>query len=76
MADEFFKWMSGKGEGEDGKTRYAIAPGIVENIIDFLGEARVEVRIPTRPGLSPQARLVSTAGSGGSWVFLAAENQG
>lgn len=69
MAEEFLKFMTGIAGGEPKKTQYSIAPGVVTNILDVLGEARVEVHIPSHPGLSPQARLISTGGSGGTGFF-------
>jgi phage baseplate assembly protein gpV len=68
MSDGFFKWASGV---ESETQQYAIAPGIVENNLDLLGEGRVQVRIPSRPGLSPYARVVAIGGGmmrGFLWV--------
>jgi len=50
---------------------FAIAPGIVTNNVDFIGEGRVQVKIPTRPSFEPWARLPSIGGSSGRgfmWV--------
>jgi uncharacterized protein involved in type VI secretion and phage assembly len=47
---------------------FAIAPGIVTNNLDFLGQARVQVKIPSRPSFEPWAR-VSSIGASGSRGF-------
>ena len=50
---------------------FAIAPGVVTNNIDLIGQGRVQVKIPTRPSFEPWARLPSVGGSGGRgfmWV--------
>jgi uncharacterized protein involved in type VI secretion and phage assembly len=56
MSDELFKKAIGTEPQTD---QYAIAPGIVINNVDFLGEGRVQVNIPSREGIKPQARLVA-----------------
>jgi phage baseplate assembly protein gpV len=69
MADELLKFLAGVENGR--QQQYSIAPGIITNNIDSLGEARVEVRIPSRPGLVPFARLVVLGGGpsrGFFWV--------
>jgi len=48
---------------------FAIAPGIVVNNLDSLGEGRIQVRIPSRPGFEPWARLVGV-GAGPSHGFF------
>jgi uncharacterized protein involved in type VI secretion and phage assembly len=50
---------------------FAIAPGVVTNNIDAIGEGRVQVKIPARPSFEPWARLPSIGGSSGRgfmWV--------
>ncbi len=50
---------------------FAIAPGVVTNNIDMIGEGRVQVKVPTRPSFEPWARLPSVGGSSGRgfmWV--------
>ncbi len=50
---------------------FAIAPGVVTNNIDAIGEGRVQVKVPTRPSFEPWARLPSIGGSSGRgfmWV--------
>lgn len=50
---------------------FAIAPGVVTNNIDSIGEGRVQVKVPTRPSFEPWARLPSIGGSSGRgfmWV--------
>lgn len=58
MADEFLKWFSGAKSTKE----YSIAPGIVTNNVDTFAEGRIEVRIPSRGGFSPLARLVGIGG--------------
>ena len=69
MASNFLEWVTGvESEREHG---YAIAPGIVTNNLDLLGEARVQVRVPTLPAFEPWARVCSLgAGSdrGFCWI--------
>jgi uncharacterized protein involved in type VI secretion and phage assembly len=48
---------------------FAIAPGIVTNNLDLLGQARVQVKIPSRPSFEPWAR-VSAVGASGSRGFV------
>ena len=55
----------------DAMMGFAIAPAIVTNNIDSLVEGRVQVRIPTRPGIEPWARLMAIGGGpdrGFYWV--------
>lgn len=42
---------------------FAIAPGIVTNNLDLLGEGRVQVKIPSRPAFEPWARVASVGAS-------------
>jgi uncharacterized protein involved in type VI secretion and phage assembly len=48
---------------------FAIAPGIVTNNLDFLSQARVQVKIPSRPSFEPWAR-VSSIGASDSRGFI------
>ena len=57
--------QSRKGSHRKG---FAIAPGIVTNNLDLLGQARVQVKIPSRPSFEPWAR-VSAIGASGSRGF-------
>ena len=41
------------------KHGFAIAPGIVTNNLDLLGQGRVQVRIPSRPSFEPWARMTA-----------------
>lgn len=67
MANEFLSWLAGvDAEEEQG---FAIAPGIVTNNLDLIAEGRIQVRIPSRPGLEPWARLAAI-GAGSSRGFL------
>lgn len=34
---------------------FAIAPGVVTNNVDAIGEGRVQVKVPTRPSFEPWA---------------------
>lgn len=50
---------------------FAIAPGIVTNNSDMIGEGRVQVKISARPSFEPWCRLPSIGGSSGRgfmWV--------
>jgi len=51
------------------KHGFAIAPGIVTNNLDLLGQGRVQVRIPSRPSFEPWARITAL-GASGSRGFL------
>jgi uncharacterized protein involved in type VI secretion and phage assembly len=42
---------------------FAIAPGIVTNNLDLIGEGRVQVKIPSRPAMEPWARVQAVGGS-------------
>jgi uncharacterized protein involved in type VI secretion and phage assembly len=44
---------------------FAVAPGIVTNNLDLIGEGRVQVKIPSLPAFEPWAR-VSSVGAGPS----------
>ncbi len=48
---------------------FAIAPGIVTNNLDLLGQGRVQVKIPSRESFEPWAR-VSAVGASASRGFL------
>jgi uncharacterized protein involved in type VI secretion and phage assembly len=47
------------------QTHFGIAPGIVTENLDIMGEGRVKVRIPAMPGFEPWARVCSV-GAGDS----------
>jgi uncharacterized protein involved in type VI secretion and phage assembly len=50
---------------------FAVAPGIVTESFDLLGEGRVKVRIPAAPGFEPWARIASVgAGSGRGFAWI------
>jgi uncharacterized protein involved in type VI secretion and phage assembly len=50
---------------------FAIAPGVVKNNIDLIGEGRVQVRITALPAFEPWARLPAIgAGSGRGFVWV------
>ncbi|MCZ7572449.1 MAG: phage baseplate assembly protein V [Ardenticatenaceae bacterium] len=67
MANEFLSWLAGVDTEEE--HGFAIAPGIVTNNFDLIAEGRIQVRIPSRPGLEPWARLAAI-GAGSSRGFL------
>jgi uncharacterized protein involved in type VI secretion and phage assembly len=48
---------------------FAIAPGIVVNNIDLIGEGRVQVHVPSAPGIDPWARLTALGGGSGRGFF-------
>jgi uncharacterized protein involved in type VI secretion and phage assembly len=41
---------------------YSIAPGVVINNLDIMGEGMVQVKIPSAPGIQPWARIVGLGG--------------
>jgi uncharacterized protein involved in type VI secretion and phage assembly len=50
---------------------FAIAPGIVKNNLDLIGEGRVQVKVTSRPSFEPWARLPAVGGAAGRgflWV--------
>ena len=50
---------------------YAVAPGLVTNNLDALGEGRVQVQIPSLPDFSPWCRVAAVgAGSGRGFVWI------
>jgi uncharacterized protein involved in type VI secretion and phage assembly len=50
---------------------FAIAPGIVTNNLDVIGEGRVQVRVPSIPDFEPWARLCAIgAGSSRGFVWV------
>src|SRR5262245_60907966 len=70
MADALLDKLTNSETGQP-ISGFAIAPGVVTNNIDLIGEGRVQVRISTRPSFEPWARLSSVGGSSGRgfmWV--------
>ena len=58
-------------DARDGHESFAIAPGIVTESFDLMGEGRVKVRIPAMPGFEPWARISSVgAGSGRGFAWI------
>jgi uncharacterized protein involved in type VI secretion and phage assembly len=55
--------------GEETHQGYAIAPGVVTNNLDALGEGRVQVQVPSLPDFEPWCR-VATVGGGSGRGFL------
>jgi uncharacterized protein involved in type VI secretion and phage assembly len=43
---------------------FAIAPGVVTNNLDLLGQGRVQVKIPSRESFEPWARVAAVGASG------------
>lgn len=57
--------------GEETFAGFAIAPGLVTNNLDALGEGRVQVQIPSLPDFEPWCRLAAVGGGSGRgfcWV--------
>jgi uncharacterized protein involved in type VI secretion and phage assembly len=70
MAGALLSWVAGiAGENQEGGNGFAIAPAIVTNNLDFVGEGRVQVRIPSLPSFEPWAR-VAAVGAGPDRGFL------
>ena len=76
MPSKFLEWATGvesesAGAGAEKQAGYAVAPGIVTNNLDVLGEGRVQVRIPTLEAFEPMARVCAPgAGSGRGFVWI------
>lgn len=70
MAGALLSWVAGvAGENQEGGSGFAVAPGIVTNNLDLIGEGRVQVRIPSLPSFEPWARM-SAVGAGPDRGFL------
>jgi uncharacterized protein involved in type VI secretion and phage assembly len=48
---------------------FAIAPGVVTNNLDILGQGRVQVKIPSRPAFEPWARVSAVGGAASRGLF-------
>jgi uncharacterized protein involved in type VI secretion and phage assembly len=60
-----------KAEDDRHPEGFAIAPGVVSNNLDPLGEGRVQVRVPLLPAFEPWCRMSSVGGASGRgfvWV--------
>jgi uncharacterized protein involved in type VI secretion and phage assembly len=58
LLDNFMELLSGpESEG------FAVAPGVVTNNFDLIGQGRVQVKIPSRPAFEPWARVSAVGGS-------------
>jgi uncharacterized protein involved in type VI secretion and phage assembly len=61
MADEF---VNGAAQRSGTAVGFSVAPGVVTNNIDLIGEGRVQVKISSRPSFEPWARIPAVGGSG------------
>jgi uncharacterized protein involved in type VI secretion and phage assembly len=64
MDDALFERLDQLG-AESIKEGFAIAPGVVTNNLDAIAEGRVQVRIPSIPGMEPWARVPAMGGGSG-----------
>ena len=70
MDDQLFERLDQLGV-ESLHEGFAISPGVVTSNLDAMSEGRVQVRIPSIPGLEPWCRLPSMGGGSGRgfiWV--------
>jgi uncharacterized protein involved in type VI secretion and phage assembly len=68
MTDALLDNLTQSNGGRHGRG-FAIAPGIVTNNLDLLGQGRVQVKIPSRESFEPWAR-VSAVGASASRGFV------
>jgi uncharacterized protein involved in type VI secretion and phage assembly len=74
MASGLLEWFAGTEKRDDdggGGNGFGIAPGVVTNNLNNLGEGRVQVHIPAYPDLDPWARVIGLGGGDGRgfiWV--------
>jgi len=74
MASGLLEWFAGTEKHNDdggGGEGFGIAPGVVTNNFNVLGEGRVQVHIAAYPELDPWARVVGLGGGDGRgfiWV--------
>jgi phage baseplate assembly protein gpV len=62
MSETLFKGILESLTEEQQPSGFAIAPGVVTNPLDLIAEGRVQVKIPSRPGFEPWARLAAVGG--------------
>ena len=62
MSSGLLEWVTGISSGQGD---FGIAPGIVEDNFNLLSEGRIQVKIPSHPGLKPFARIVGAGGGSG-----------
>jgi uncharacterized protein involved in type VI secretion and phage assembly len=70
MTDALLDNLAESGVGRHGGG-FAIAPGVVTNNLDFLGQGRVQVKIPSRESFEPWARVLgvgASASRGFVWI--------
>jgi uncharacterized protein involved in type VI secretion and phage assembly len=70
MTEALLDNLTGTQGGAHG-AGFAIAPAVVTNNLDVLGEGRVQVRIPSRPAFEPWARVMAVGGAssrGLQWI--------
>jgi uncharacterized protein involved in type VI secretion and phage assembly len=68
MSTGLLEWFSGTEKEESG---FGIAPGVVTDNFNVLGEARVQVHMSAFPDMDPWARVVAIGGGSGRgflWV--------
>jgi uncharacterized protein involved in type VI secretion and phage assembly len=71
--DGFLDALLARNE-ERSSERFAVAPGVVTNNLDLLGEGRVQVRIPALPNFEPWARVASVGGGSGRGFLWLPQN--
>lgn len=70
MDDSLFARLDVLG-GQAPGDGFAIAPGVVTNNLDLIGEGRVQVRVTALPDMEPWCRLAAPgAGSGRGFVWV------
>lgn len=70
MSDALFERLDKLGP-ESILDGFGIAPGVVTNNLDLMSEGRVQVRIPSIPGMEPWARVPAIGGgSGRGFVWM------
>lgn len=71
MDDQLFERLDLAGFHAAGEAGFAIAPGVVSDNLDLLGEGRVQVRVPSMPDMEPWCRVAAPgAGSGRGLAWI------
>ncbi len=71
MDNQLFERLDAFGLREAMDGGLAIAPGVVTNNLDLVGEGRVQVSVPSVPEMEPWCRVVTLGGGGGrgfAWI--------